>query len=148
MAVDYDPKKAHEYYEKHKKLKGRRKGRSTKGWTDIQKEQLEYAKDQLKTEHKNNNASITEEAKEKRKALSEAASQRIKSIRAQLKNLSPEQKEIVKSRIQDIRDQLAGQKEDLKEQTSEKKSAEKASYENKIDQAYATIRGMGKKKKK
>lgn len=146
MAVDYDPVKAHAYYEKHKKLKGRRKGRSTKGWNDTQKAQLEYAKDQLKTEHKENNADISEDAKAKRKALSEAASQRIKAIRAQLKYMSPEQKEILKGRIQGIRDQLAGQKEDLKEQTSEKRAAEKESYEGKIDQAYATIRGMKKKK--
>ena len=148
MAVDYDPQKAHEYYEKRKKLKGRRKGRSTKGFSETQKAQLEYAKDQLKTEHKKNNQSITEEAANKRKALSEAASQRIKAIRAQLKNMSPEQKELVKDKIQDIRDQLSGQKADLKEQTSKKKTAEKNSYESKVDQAYATVRGMGKKKKK
>ncbi len=45
----YDPVKAHEYYEKHKKLKGRR---STKGMTDSQKAMAGYVKDKLNTEKK------------------------------------------------------------------------------------------------
>lgn len=42
MAVDYDPVKAHEYYEKNKKLKGRKKG--LKGQ---KKEQFAFVKSQL-----------------------------------------------------------------------------------------------------
>ena len=52
MAVDYDPQKAHEYYERHKKLKGRR---STSGFSSQQKEMWSYAKDQLKTQKKTRN---------------------------------------------------------------------------------------------
>lgn len=54
---DYDPVKAHEYYEKHKKLKGRKKGSSTttstkgrwstKGMKQAQREQWEYSRAQL-----------------------------------------------------------------------------------------------------
>lgn len=49
MAVNYDPVKAHEYYEKHKKLKGRT---STKGFNQKQKEQAFYVKAQLTDEKK------------------------------------------------------------------------------------------------
>ena len=52
--VDYDPVKAHEYYERTKRLKGRK--RSTKGFSQKQKEQLAYAKDQLKQQQKERNA--------------------------------------------------------------------------------------------
>ncbi len=45
----YDPVKAHEYYEKHKKLKGRQ---STKGMTNSQKEMATYVKDKLSAEKK------------------------------------------------------------------------------------------------
>ena len=38
-SVDYDPQKAHEYYEKHKKLKGK-----TRKKTQTEKEQEYYAK--------------------------------------------------------------------------------------------------------
>ena len=41
--VNYDPKAAHEYYMKHRKLKGKK--HSTKGFGDTQKEQWEYVKD-------------------------------------------------------------------------------------------------------
>ena len=50
--VDYDPQKAHEYYMKHRKLKGKR---STRKFTQKQKEQWAYAKDQLKTQQKDRN---------------------------------------------------------------------------------------------
>lgn len=45
----YDPVKAHEYYEEHKKLKGRR---STAGLNDKGKEAARYVKEQLTTERK------------------------------------------------------------------------------------------------
>ena len=56
--VNYDPKAAHEYYMKHRKLKGRK--RSTKGFDDTQKEQWAYAKEQLRTQRKQRNESSKE----------------------------------------------------------------------------------------
>lgn len=40
----YDPQKAHEYYERNKELKGRK---STKGFSDTQKQALSYTKNQI-----------------------------------------------------------------------------------------------------
>ena len=68
---NYDPVKAHEYYEKHKKLKGR--NRSTKGFSDTQKEQYAYAKDQLRENWQSERESITEDIKEQRAQMSEQA---------------------------------------------------------------------------
>ena len=45
----YDPVKAHEYYEEHKKLKGRK---STAGLNDKGKEAARYVKEQINTEKK------------------------------------------------------------------------------------------------
>ena len=55
----YDPVKAHEYYEKHKKLKGRQ---STKGMTNSQKEMAAYVKDKLSAEKKQKLESVTKKA--------------------------------------------------------------------------------------
>ena len=112
MSVDYDPQKAHEYYEKHKKLKGRH---STSGFSSSQKEQFAYAKQQLLQQKKDRNAtnaaninaqkqaSVTqiEEAKKAQKEqLSNAAKAKIDQLRAQLKGMSKIQKAQAKSRIQ------------------------------------------------
>ena len=59
-SVDYDPVKAHEYYERTKRLKGRR---STKGFSQIQKEQLAYAKEQLKQQQKHSLQKLKQKSK-------------------------------------------------------------------------------------
>ena len=50
---NYDPKAAHEYYLRKRKLKGRH---STKHMSNRQKEQWDYAKDQLKEQKKSRDA--------------------------------------------------------------------------------------------
>lgn len=165
--VNYDPVKAHEYYEKHKKLKGRR---STKGFSDTQKEQWSYAKEQLKQEHKANNEAIAENKKErleaiseevsdKKEALTDEAQSKIESLREQMKNLPKAQKKAMRAKIQDaigkIKDTLSAQKGQLgaagaqakeltKADASAAKEAEKASYEKKLDDAHSHIKGGGK----
>lgn len=138
--VDYDPVKAHEYYEKHKKLKGRH---STKGWNDTQKAQWSYAKDQLATEHKAINQDITEESKAIRQQISEAAKERIAFIRERVKGMSKEQKaamkEVVDGMIATIREQLGMAKEEISEATKAARSEEKEAYEGRKDAAYAHI---------
>lgn len=164
--TNYDPQKAHEYYEKHKKLKGKR---STKGFSDTQKEQWAYAKDQLKNEHKSNNAAIAESKKaalaqvsENVKAikeeLSEKASAQIDSLRKKLKNMSPEEKKRKKAEIQavisQIRESVKGQKalagekgaeikDTVKANATIAKETEKADYEKRLDTAYGKIKGNG-----
>lgn len=150
MAIDYDPIKAHEYYEKHKKLQGRR--RSTKGWSQTKKEQWAYAKDQLAQEHKAINKGITESSKERRKQLSEDTKSAIARLRERLKNMPKEEKAEWRDRIRgmcdDLRGKLRQDKEQLSEMTKGAREQEKNAYEVRKDIAYATIKGFGGGSKK
>ena len=98
--ADYDPVKAHEYYEKHKKLKGKR---STKGFSQQQKEQFAYAKDQLRQQYKEDVSDISEGLRETKAQLAEAAKAQIQTIReamkARMKNMSPEEKQALKTQL-------------------------------------------------
>lgn len=148
MAVDYDPQKAHEYYERHKKLKGRGK-RSTKGFSKTQKAQWAYAKEQLKEEHREIGHNITEESKATRQELSDTAKSRIKALRESLKGMSKEERAEAKERItgliDSIKERLRGDKADLTETTKGKREQESEDYEQRKDTAYKTIKAMGKK---
>lgn len=144
MPVDYDPQKAHEYYEKHKNLKGRH---STKKFTQSQKEQWEYAKDQLKTEHKAINKQIGVVASEIRKQMQEEASNKIKALRERLKNAPKDQKKKLREEIKgmsaDIREKLKADKANFAEGLKGVKEKEKNDYEERRDQAYQQIKGGG-----
>lgn len=164
--LNYDPKKAHEYYEKHKKLKGKR---STKGFSDTQKEQWAYAKDQLKEQHKANNADIadwkkaqmtatSENTKRIKEQLTQKASAQVDALREKLKNMPKEQKAEMREKIQgvisNIRASVKAQKTqatekgkevkaNVKETATSLKKSEKANYEAKVDEAYNRIKGAG-----
>ena len=144
MAVDYDPIKAHEYYEKHKKLKGRKGKHSTKGFSTRQKEQWAYAKDQLSQEHKEIGKSITEDSKAIRKALSEKAKNMVSQLRGKLKGMSKQERAKWKERISDmiseIRDELKTDKANLTEETKGRRSIEREDYANRKDDAYNKIK--------
>lgn len=150
MAIDYDPKKAHEYYEKHKKLKGRKKRvvHSTKGWSQRKKEQWAYAKEQLKQEHSAIGKGITASSKSRRAAMSAAAKEKIAAIRERIKNLPKDQKkaarEQIKGVIEDIRGKLKSDKTALTAETKGKREKEKEDYAKRKDVAYQHIKGGGK----
>jgi hypothetical protein len=151
MAVNYDPQKAHEYYINYTK-KGLTKGRhSTKGFTQTQKEQWQYAKHQLSEEHKGIKKGITESSKAERKAMSDAAKERIAALREQIKGASKEEKamirEAVSGMIDNIRSQLKASKKDLTAQTKTKRENENEAYKDRKDQAYQHIKSLGSKKK-
>ena len=126
---NYDPVKAHEYYMKHRKLKG---DRSTKGMSDEQKEMLKFGKQQLTEQRRANMKKITEDAKSERQAmtehyrnkartfkekrqeiianiretanakkakLKEEMQDKIESLKAQMELMTPEQKEIFKNQL-------------------------------------------------
>ena len=108
-SVDYDPIKAHEYYEKHKKLKGRH---SQKGMSDDQKAQWAYAKQQLKDQYKAErdqitddksalNLAISERMKEQKKFLQDQTNSKIEALRESLKNMPKEQKAQMKENIKE-----------------------------------------------
>jgi len=155
MAVNYDPVKAHEYYMQHRKLKGKgNKGkRSTKGFSQTQKEQWDYAKEQLRVEHKGINQNITDNSKARRQELSAQAKEMISELRGRLKDMSKEQKaewkERIKDMISEVREELRSNKSALTEDTKAQRSQEREDYDVRKDEAYNKIKGMkngGKKK--
>ena len=163
-SVDYDPIKAHEYYEQHKKLKGRH---STKGMSDTQKEQWAYARNQLKESYKQErdtitenksvlNLAISERIKEQKKQHSDRTNAMIDNLRQSLKSMPKEQREQMKEKIKEaisgLRDKLkdakasvseAGKaaKQDLKDQVADLRSAAKEKHEKDLDEAYEKIKG-------
>lgn len=148
MAVNYDPVAAHEYYINYTK-KGLTKGRrSTKGFSQTQKEQWAFAKHQLSEEHKAIGKGITSVSSTTRKILSERARDKIKEIRGRLKGLSKEEKARVKEEIQGlidgIKSKLAADRETWKGKVKDMRDTEKEAYEQRKDKAYETIKGSGK----
>ena len=75
--INYDPRAAHEYYLKHRKLKGNK--RSTKGFDSTQKEQLDFAKEQLRQQRKQRDAA----SKERINANRARQAEQIKKLRQQ-----------------------------------------------------------------
>lgn len=170
--VNYDPVKAHEYYEKHKKLKG--KTRSHKGWDDSQKEQYEYAKAQAKDAYskssdliglqRSTNLKAIESAKRKQKEqITKQTSEAVAQLRDKMKNMNPEQKEAFKEKLGTAIEKLKGkterqaaridkssakQKESIKKDASRELNSAKKDYEKTVDAAYEKINAMTKPKKK
>lgn len=103
----YDPVKAHEYYMKHRKLKGRR---STAQLNDEGKAAAKYVKEQLDGERKKKTdeqrdkmKSALNSLKNYKKAVIEIHSRRMKSqiskLRASLKSMNKQERERNKARI-------------------------------------------------
>ena len=118
----YDPVKAHEYYEKHKQLKGRT---STKGMTTAQKEMAAYVKDRLNAEKKQKIQTITSDSKAKREKVtvqaqkqraefSEQCSEKVALLRKKLKHMNKHQraaaKYVIQKQIEEIKKSFAERK--------------------------------------
>lgn len=139
MAIDYDPRKAHEYYMKHRKLKGRR---STKGFSQQKKEQLSYAKQQLREQKQQRDEQNREDINSRKKAaierLNEAkrkqkeqltaqAEAKIASLRESIALLPKEQKAVMREKVNaavaDVKDMLSKKKQEISDNTSDAKEA-------------------------
>lgn len=108
----YDPVKAHEYYEAHKKLKGRK---STAGLNDAGKEAAAYIKDRLDTE-----------SHQKIDSHSEQTSKQIESNTETTKSVIESHKEQMQSHIDSLRNKL-------KSMSSSQKAAARDSIQAQID---------------
>lgn len=167
----YDPAKAHEYYEQHKKLKGRT---STAGFNQTQKEAASYVKDQLNQERK----SLAEKSKEKlardleakkndaqsdinsfvHGCQTEAARLRVMiesgkfkddpqgrfQAMTELKNM----RDGINKRRQAIMAQLGVDTANLRNQNSEYLTNLKSEYDKKYEDELSKIRGSGNANKK
>lgn len=141
----YDPVKAHEYYEKHKKLKGKRT--STKGFSQSQKEMAAYVKNQLNEEKKQKIQGISNMAKSQRTKFTQDCSSVISKLRASLRNMPASKKSFAKKRIQEeinkIREKFAGRKNEVSASAKVEKDKVREDYSNKYAEALQDIRNNG-----
>lgn len=149
MAVSYDPKKAHEYYMKHRKLKGRR---SQKGFSTSQKERVAYARAQLSEQRNQKNTSDRERIREAKKKqleqITEQTKAKVDALRERLRNMPKEQRAAMKEQVQgvidSVRDLARNQKADVRQKASKDSKAatakNRADYEKALDKAYSKIR--------
>lgn len=105
----YDPVKAHQYYEEHKKLKGRKA--STSKLNDTGKNAASYVKEQINKEKKE---SIESESKRYSNSIFEATSEakaKISQLQKKFKKLSTAQKKIlgpkIKNELQKLKEENA-----------------------------------------
>ncbi len=88
----YDPVKAHEYYMKHRKLKGKR---SIKGMTQAQKEQWAYAKNELTLEERQEKKNASNASMASRTQKRDAVTADAKLKKESISNISKAQKEAI-----------------------------------------------------
>lgn len=135
----YDPVKRHEYYMKHRKLKGRKKRMSTAGLNEDGK----IAAAEVK-------AGINAEQKEYLDKQKEVMNGQIKALREQLKGMSKEErkarKEEFKQRIKALRDLYKDHKAKVKEFFNEKYAQELDKI--KADSSFVKVKKSKKKKRK
>lgn len=131
----YDPAKAHEYYLKHRQLKGNSSRKSTKGLNEAGKIAAKEVKER-----------IMEERKAALKQVTEATKAKIQSMRAQLKGMSKLQKQFAKGELQQQIEQIRA---DAKQQKTEVKAKYEEKYLAELDKIKAdqSMR-KGKKSKK
>lgn len=140
----YDPVKAHEYYEEHKKLKGRR---STSSLNDKGKEAAKYVKQQLDEERKAKDEKSKSEHKTNVETRKAAMQKSINDLNNQIKAMTAKQKKskrhAIKAQIATLRAQFKEEKERLTAQYKEEKQRRKTEYEEKYIQELDAMRSEG-----
>lgn len=130
----YDPVKAHEYYEEHKKLKGRQTVTLDEEGRAIAKN----VKENLNAEKK----SVIERSNEQHKATIQSNSahlrNKVESLNKFLKQLSPKEKEVQKERIRKMISSLRLRNQAIRENLQEKHSTANQSIRDDYKQRYET----------
>lgn len=130
----YDPQKAHEYYEKHKHLKGRNSRTSTAGLNENGKIAAKEVREAIKEERKAHN-----------EALKQAMQSQIDSLRSMLKGMSKEER---KARREEIMGQIKGLRESYKEAKTKAKAIFEEKYAQEMDKIKASPEFKGGRKRK
>ena len=130
----YDPQKAHEYYEKHKQLKGRNTRTSTAGLNEAGKIASKQVREAIKEERKAYNEKIKEEMKGK-----------IEQLRNMLKGMSKEER---KRRREEIMGKIKGLREENKAKREEAKAMFAEKFAQEMDKIKSSPEFQGKKGKK
>lgn len=123
----YDPVKAHNYYIKHRQLKGRQKKTSLKGLSETGKIAAKTVKENIQAEYKEVCAKIKEKTQQKIEKEKERMKQQIKLLQMSIKEM--------KYQIED-KDELKSEKERYKQKIADLRAAYK--------EKFASIRAEGK----
>ena len=135
----YDPQKAHEYYLKHRQLKGKNSRTSTKGLNEAGKVAAKEVKEGIKAEQK-----------EFFNKIKETVNNAIKRLREELKGMSKEERKARKEEFKEKIAQLRQVAKDTKAQAKEFFQEKYAQEMDKIKQDASFRQGSkskGKKKK-
>lgn len=133
----YDPQKAHEYYEKHKQLKGRQSRTSTAGLNEAGKIASKQVREAIKEERKAYN-----------EKLKEVMQGKIERLRAMLNGMSKEER---KRRRDEIMGQIKGLREENKANREKAKEMFDEKYAQEMDKIKASpefAKPKGKKGRK
>lgn len=139
----YDPVKAHEYYIKHRQLKGTT--RSTAGMTDEQKSALKYIKENLQAEKKqaiaDAKATLDSQIKTLRETVSTWAKKMQEKRSAELKKAKTKEekakiREKYKTEIAKVKSDMKQQISDARTKQKEWKAQMKTEYENRYNDEY------------
>lgn len=125
----YDPVKRHEYYMKHRKLKGRQQRQSTASLNEEGKIAAKEVKEGIMAERQKAYEAIKTEMNEK-----------IDALRKRLKNMSPARRKSMKASIQ-------AEIKTLRTEAKEKKAKLKEEYQEKYLQELDKIKEDGSFKK-
>lgn len=136
----YDPVKAHEYYEAHKKLKGRT---STKGFSEEQKITARYVKQKLSEERQEKVERSKEETKSDIKAYAHRIQTEIASLKIVLESGSlkddPEKRYEFRTKIEALKASNAKKREELLAKHGKYASDLKDEYQKKYEDELAKI---------
>lgn len=131
----YDPVKAHEYYEEHKKLKGNARKINTGTLNESGKKASLYVKKQLDEEEKAKREETKNKTLDQIKSESKALKSNIESLRVRLKMMNPAQRkqaEIhIRAEIQRMKDANNASRKALLEQYGADSKALREEYYNK-----------------
>lgn len=130
----YDPVKAHEYYIKHRQLKGRNERTSTKGLNEAGKIAAKEVKEAIKEERKAYN-----------EQMKQAMQSQIDSLKNMLKGMSKEER---KARRAEIMEKIKGLRANYKEAKTQAKAVFDEKYAQEMDKIKASPEfKQGKKSK-
>ena len=129
----YDPVKAHEYYEEHKQLKGRKKSVSL---TDEGKAIAKSVKETLDTSKKSDIERSNAATQQKKDSNAASLKHKIESLNKFLKQLSPKEREAQKERIQSQISSLRERNNRIREILTEKKNDTNKSIRDDYKQKY------------
>lgn len=141
----YDPVKAHEYYERTKKLKGRSSNSSDDRVTlnDEGKKIAAYVKNQINTEKTNKVTNTRLQAKRVNESQAAILKSKVNSLTRYVQQLSPERRkeetERIKDMIKNLRDQNARERQKIQIETNDKVKGINEDYSNKYQAEYKRI---------